>query len=443
MGNEQIVISLLDGISLYLAGEAQLKNAAFRRGLGIQKLHELLTIVFAGASDDFRARVSKCYKVYIELEQTKPSRGKHNDDGWIQPKAVTTPKGAAKVINYWCFSPGFGYDIFDNIVFPNFDCPISNLTFVKIKINNLLSLFRMQYLLGRNVRSIILTSGTLAPLKPLISELDIQISEKLENPHIVGPSQVCVKIISHGSDKEKLISNYENRDNPKYIESLGRTILSFCPSIPGGLLIFFPSYAIMNTCKGKWQISGTWAQIERNKPIFIEPQSKDAFKDTMNGYYQKIAEPGSRGAIFMAVCRGKVSEGLDFADMNGRAVIITGLPYPPFKDPKIVLKKKYLDDNRTRENELLSGNDWYFLEASRAVNQAIGRVIRHQYDYGAILLCDCRFNSQQQKGQLSSWLQSHLRNQQSNQTFGSVIGDLSRFFRNAQLTVIYYLLLIL
>ena len=31
----------------------------------------------------------------------------------------------------------------------------------------------------------------------------------------------------------------------------------------------------------------------------------------------------------------QVSEGLDFADMNGRAVVITGLPYPPRMDPKV------------------------------------------------------------------------------------------------------------
>ena len=30
----------------------------------------------------------------------------------------------------------------------------------------------------------------------------------------------------------------------------------------------------------------------------------------------------------------QVSEGLDFADNNGRAVVITGLPYPPRLDPK-------------------------------------------------------------------------------------------------------------
>ena len=35
-------------------------------------------------------------------------------------------------------------------------------------------------------------------------------------------------------------------------------------------------------------------------------------------------DPALRGAMFFAVCRGKVSEGLNFADKAGRAVIITG-----------------------------------------------------------------------------------------------------------------------
>lgn len=38
----------------------------------------------------------------------------------------------------------------------------------------------------------------------------------------------------------------------------------------------------------------------------------------------------------------------------------------------------------------LSGQEWYRQQASRAVNQAIGRVIRHKDDYGAIVLCDNR-----------------------------------------------------
>ncbi|EDX17171.1 GD16747 [Drosophila simulans] len=189
-------------------------------------------------------------------------------------------------------------------------------------------------------------------------------------------------------------------DNPKYVSSLGQTILNVARIVPDGLLVFFPSYPMLNKCVDAWQASGLWADISCKKPIFLEPRSKDQFTSTMEEFYQAIRD--SKGAVFMAVCRGKVSEGLDFADRNGRAVIITGLPFPPLKDPKVILKRRYLEANRTRENQLLSGQEWYNLDATRAVNQAIGRVIRHRNDYGAILLCDSRFKDASQVQQLSA-----------------------------------------
>lgn len=95
---------------------------------------------------------------------------------------------------------------------------------------------------------------------------------------------------------------------------------------------------------------GLWDQIQRHKTIFVEPRIKEDFVSTMAEYYSRISQ--SKGAVFMAVCRGKVSEGLDFNDTNARAVIITGIPYAPVMDPRVVLKKKYLERNRTKENEV-------------------------------------------------------------------------------------------
>lgn len=34
--------------------------------------------------------------------------------------------------------------------------------------------------------------------------------------------------------------------------------------------------------------------------------------------------------------------------MNGRGVIVTGLPYPPRMDPRVVLKMQFLDEMRGR-----------------------------------------------------------------------------------------------
>jgi Rad3-related DNA helicase len=91
-----------------------------------------------------------------------------------------------------------------------------------------------------------------------------------------------------------------------------------------------------------------------------------------------------------------VSEGLDFADRAGRAVVVTGIPFAMKMDPKVRLKREYLDEQMrqsTTKSKTLSGEEWYVQQASRAVNQAVGRVIRHRHDYGAIILCDERCDS--------------------------------------------------
>ena len=126
----------------------------------------------------------------------------------------------------------------------------------------------------------------------------------------------------------------------------------------------------------------------------------------------------------------KVSEGLDFANDNGRAVVVTGIPFPNMADQRVKLKQKYLDLNARAPNKVktLTGNEWYKQQASRAVNQAVGRVIRHRNDYGAIILCDERFGHVQNRNQLSSWLRPHTK---VHRKFGEVSLGLTRFFKHA------------
>ena len=76
----------------------------------------------------------------------------------------------------------------------------------------------------------------------------------------------------------------------------------------------------------------------------------------------------------------------------------------------------------------LSGRQWYRQQASRAVNQAVGRVIRHKQDFGAILLCDMRFTYPDAIHQLPAWLRPYVKIYNE---FGSVQRDLIQFFRTA------------
>lgn len=120
-------------------------------------------------------------------------------------------------------------------------------------------------LLNQNVHCIILTSGTLAPLGPLISELELDVKVRIENPHIVQGDQVCVKVLSKGPDGEKLSCSFQNRSNAKYLTSLGHSISNLIRFIPDGVLIFFPSYSIMYNCQQSWQHSGLWNTINAAK----------------------------------------------------------------------------------------------------------------------------------------------------------------------------------
>ena len=72
------------------------------------------------------------------------------------------------------------------------------------------------------------------------------------------------------------------------------------------------------------------------------------------------------GALLLAVCRGKISEGVDFADNNARAVITIGLPFPNFKSTEITDKRKY-NDKFCKDLGLLSGQDWYTIQAFRFI----------------------------------------------------------------------------
>lgn len=222
-------------------------------------------------------------------------------------------------------------------------------------------------------------------------------------------------------------------DNEKYIESLGKSIIRVAKITPDGLLVFFKSYDTMERYQNIWRTDSMWAQIENQKPIFTEPRNKKDLKHVIHAYNASVNQ--HKGAIFMAVLRGKVSEGLDFADMYGRACVVVGIPFGLITDQKIKLKQQYLNKNRTRANGLLTGEQWYRLDAIRAVNQAVGRVIRHRNDYGAILFLDDNFNDDNNKEDISAWIKENLSDSGPSYRpvpFMQILSELSNFFKVAE-----------
>nr|GFA59642.1 regulator of telomere elongation helicase 1 isoform X1 [Tanacetum cinerariifolium] len=222
---------------------------------------------------------------------------------------------------------------------------------------------------------------------------------RLENPHVISDNQLWAGIVPVGPSGHAFNSSYKTRDSAEYKLNLGNSIVNFARIVPDGLLVFFPSYYLLNLCIDYWKnMGGTsttsstiWERICQHKLPVVEPRQSSLFPQAIEDYMTKLRDTSSKGAVFFAVCRGKVSEGLDFADNAGRAVIVTGIPFALWNDPKIRLKREFLDQQSVSQrtgSKVLTGGEWYSQQASRAVNQAVGRVIRHRHDYGAIIFCD-------------------------------------------------------
>ncbi|KFP76950.1 Regulator of telomere elongation helicase 1, partial [Acanthisitta chloris] len=392
------LLESLEQILQYLSG----RTGIFVNTSGLHKLSDIIQTVFSidppeGSTTAFQPRqaTSKYYKVHIHVDNSNQKK-KQRTDLWNS----SSSKKQGKTLSYWCFSPGYS----------------------------------MHELVRQGVRTIILTSGTLSPLSSFTMEMQIPFPVCLENPHVIDKHQLWVGIIPKGPDGAVLTSTYERRFSEDYLSSLGKTIGNLVRVVPHGLLVFFPSYPVMDKSLEYWREHDFAKRIEEVKPMFVEPRSKGSFSEVIDAYYDKVVCPKSNGAAFLAVCRGKASEGLDFADINGRGVIITGLPFPPRMEPRVILKMQFLDEMRRSGAgaQYLSGREWYSQQASRAVNQAIGRVIRHRQDYGAIFLCDQRFTMGDVQGKLPSWVRPYV-NVYNN--FGHAVRSVSLFFRVAQETM--------
>lgn len=371
------ITNILDALSvLNLAGGSN-------KGKGLSAMAELVDLLYLDAShSNTREKMKSFYRFHVSEVPNKFGGGKDTE------------------YHLWCFHPGFSLN----------------------------SLVRC------NIRTLILTSGTLKPMDSFQAELNADFPIRLQNDHVINAEkQINYQVIGQGPDGQELISTFQSRSNPKYLASLGQALVEIARVVPDGLLIFFASYAWMDACLVNWKQIGVWERLNHWKQCFVEPKDRASLSRMVDEFRAKVRHVSRIGACFMAVCRGKVSEGIDFADADARAVVITGIPYPSVFDPKVKLKKKFLDGCKLSGGEAaktLSGTEWYNLEAFRAINQSVGRVIRHKDDFGAVLLLDKRFGAEGSASKLSSWLPKAKKFN----CFKASIKSLEDFFEGHQYT---------
>jgi len=287
--------------------------------------------------------------------------------------------------------------------------------------------------IAKETHSIILTSGTLSPLTGMKAELGEAFSERLppklvfEANHCIDKKlQLWVGCVSVGPTGKTMLGTHQGQSNGEWAHEVGRSILEISRVTPHGVLVFLPSYGSLAKLTKIWEESGLWAELEAVKPeVIAEPSEggQQAFNEARDEY--RAAIDRGTGALLFAVFRGKMSEGISFNDNYSRSVVLVGIPFPNIKDIRVGCKREYNTERNKREEGIIRGDIWYSQQAYRALNQAMGRCIRHRNDFGSIIFLDSRFVQEKQTSQLSKWLRNDVKRPQS---FAEATRSMTEFF---------------
>ncbi|QSZ28588.1 hypothetical protein DSL72_003087 [Monilinia vaccinii-corymbosi] len=318
-------------------------------------------------------------------------------------------------------------------------------------------------------RAVILAGGTMSPFSDYTSLLFPTIPTgritTLSCGHVVPKTSLFASTVAKGPTGVDFRWTYDNRRNTDMIDELGRALVNICTVVPDGIVVFFPSYDFLATILARFRVVppdtrlSTLSKLESKKGIFVE--SKMESVEDILGRYAKSIDEGKGGLLF-SVVGGKLSEGINFSDGLGRCVVIVGLPFPNANTAEWKRKLEFIQESAvarlsapftsggiigggggggggggeamvkgagmTREEIAKVAKEeameFYQNVCMRAVNQSVGRAIRHRGDWAGILMVDERYRRDSIRGKLAGWIRGEVREENG---FGRLIGGLGAF----------------
>uniref|UniRef100_A0A3B5MYU6 DEAD/H (Asp-Glu-Ala-Asp/His) box helicase 11 n=1 Tax=Xiphophorus couchianus TaxID=32473 RepID=A0A3B5MYU6_9TELE len=270
----------------------------------------------------------------------------------------------------------------------------------------------------KECRAVIIAGGTMQPVSDFKQELLFSAGVKEERitefscGHVIPPENILPLVLCAGPSGQELDFTFQNRDSPQMMDETGRILSNICNVVPGGVVCFFPSYEYSRRIVSHWEASGALTRLGNKKKIFQEPKKANQVEQVLNEFSRCIqrsavdSSGGVTGAILFSVVGGKMSEGINFSDDLGRCVVIVGMPYPNIKSPELQEKMSYLDKHLPHSHGKNPGQALVENLCMKAVNQSIGRAIRHRGDYSSIVLCDRRYARPATLSKLPAWIKN-------------------------------------
>lgn len=326
--------------------------------------------------------------------------------------------------------------------------------------------------IAKSARAVILAGGTMSPFDDYKTHLFPYLKPEnitaLSCGHVIPSSNLCVWTLasmrqcmaSAGADANDLFEfSFQKRSDKGMIQRLGQALINTCSVVPDGVVVFFPSYGYLEEVVGVWQNTdgggkSVWERLQSKKAVFRE-QKGGSSDEVLENYTKAILDDpaevtktgGIKGALLLSVVGGKMSEGINFSDRLGRCVVIVGLPYPNINSPEWKARIEYIESatvarltsptstspamtkGQATSQAKQTARDFYENTCMRAVNQSIGRAIRHQGDYSAIVLVDRRFGTGRIRGKLPGWIRGGMVEGSEGRGLQGLMGSLNTFFR--------------
>ncbi|XP_071278362.1 ATP-dependent DNA helicase DDX11 isoform X1 [Agelaius tricolor] len=283
-------------------------------------------------------------------------------------------------------------------------------------------------------RAVIIAGGTMQPVADFREQLlccagvDPARIVEFSCGHVIPPENILPIILCSGPSNQQLEFTYQTRDLPQMMDETGRILCNLCNVIPGGVVCFFPSYEYEKQVYGHWEKTGLLSRLAARKKIFQEPKKANQVEQVLVEYakcIKRCSQTGGQmtGALLLSVVGGKMSEGINFSDDLGRCVIMVGMPYPNIKSPELQEKMTWLDKTMPRAGGQAPSRVLIENLCMKAVNQSIGRAIRHQKDFASILLLDHRYARPAIFNKLPQWIRERT---QVKPAFGSAFAELRK-----------------
>ncbi|KAG8944165.1 ATP-dependent DNA helicase chl1 [Tulasnella sp. 424] len=293
-----------------------------------------------------------------------------------------------------------------------------------------------------SARSVVLAGGTMQPISDFETQLFRYLVEGQMNffgcGHVIPKGNLRCVVVEKGPKGGDMTFRFEQRGNKDLMMELGQLLMNFLNFIPDGVVVFFPSYSFLNAVKKIWEDNGLMAKFGSKKTVFFEPQEGGEVETVLREYAEAIRvsrESASKcsGALLFAVVGAKLSEGLNFTDELARAVILVGLPFANLGSVELKERMKYVtelekhQESKAKQGARDAGQELYENLCMKAVNQSIGRAIRHRGDWAGLILVDSRYSSPRIRGKLPKWIGEDIV---AAKTFGQAMKELGSFYRD-------------